>query len=243
MLKQIKRAVRKPGKAFRYLRIAARQRIGRKKGVLVYIGADPQGEFNIVYPGYKSCYCFEANPERYEILKRKFSRFENVKIFNYAVSDYDGEIEFNISSNDNGDSSSIGNFNKEWLKTQEPDEIRMNRRIKIPCINLLNFCRENNIDYIDDYISDIQGMDLQVLKTLRPMIENKRIGSIVCEVTKDEYGNIYEDLPDNSESGFHELLNDHYELVAKGLGILVDDKFDAIPEERWEMDCKWIAKT
>jgi hypothetical protein len=118
----------------------------------------------------------------------------------------------------------------------------MIKTIKVPCVNLLGFLRKLNIDYIDDYISDIQGLDLEVLKTLRPMIEARQIGSIKCEVTKDTYRNIYHDLPDNSESGFKKLLEDHYDLVAVGQGLLVDGKFDNIPEDAWEMDCKWSVK-
>ena len=118
----------------------------------------------------------------------------------------------------------------------------MVENVTIPCINLLNFCKQNNIVHIDDYISDIQGMDLQVLKTMRPMIESKKIGTIKCEVTKDKYGNIYEGLPDNSESGFNQLLEANYKLVARGFGLLNDNQFDRLPESAWEMDCKWRVK-
>lgn len=211
---------------------------------LFLIGADPGGELNILFPGYKRCYVFEANPNRYRKLKNKFSKYRNIQLYNFAVADYDGQIEFNISSNNNGASSSIGNFNEKWKQkhASPSNDIAMIQTIKVPCINLLNFCKENAIDYIDDYISDIQGMDLQVLKTLKPMIDKKQIGSIKCEVTKDEYKNIYYDLPDNSEAGFKNLLGDNYELVAKGYGILKDYKFDTIPEDAWEMDCKWKVK-
>ena len=85
-------------------------------------------------------------------------------------------------------------------------------------------------------------MDLQVLKTLIPMINKKQIGTIRCEVTKDQYKNIYHDLPDNSNSGFLSILSDNYQLIAKGWGILKDNKFDKIPDNTWEMDCKWKIK-
>jgi len=218
------------------------KRLCRKKEILVMIGLDSNGELCILRPGYKTCYGFEANPVRYNKLIKKYKKYKNMYFFNVAVSDYDGEINFNISNNNDGASSSIGNFSEDWLKTQESDGIQMTTKIKVPCINLFNFFQRNNINYIDDYISDIQGMDLQVLKTLRPMIDNKQIGTIRCEVTKDKYKNIYHDLPDNSERGFLELLTDNYQLIAKGWGILKDYKFDKISESAWEMDCKWKLK-
>lgn len=242
MKNSLTKALNNPAKALRYLLIAAKHRLARKKNVLIIIGVDPNGELDILAPGYKTCYVFEANPKRYEKLYRKHSKKSNIKLFNYAVADYDGEVELNISSNNEGASSSLGTFNPKWQEQQAGTNIQMIEKARVPCINLLNFCQQNNIDHIDDYISDIQGMDLQVLKTMQPMIENKKIGTIKCEVTKDEYGNIYEGLPDNSETGFKQLLEANYELVARGFGLLNDNQFDKIPESAWEMDCKWHLK-
>ena len=118
----------------------------------------------------------------------------------------------------------------------------MIKSITVPCINLNNFCKQNNIFFIDNYFSDIQGMDLEVLKTMKPMIDKKLIGTITCEVTKNNKRNIYSDLPDNSENGFAKLLDSNYFLIAKGWGALKDYTFDYIPESDWEMDCKWKLK-
>ncbi len=236
MFKIIKKIIYNPRKALRYFNVAIIKRIGKKKGVLFFIGMDSSGEFDILYPGYEMCYGFEPNPERFEKLLSKYSGHKNIKLFNAAVTDYDGEIEFNISDNE-GASSSIGNFSEVWQKAQTKAEIKMIKKIKVPCINLYNFCKNSGINFIDDYISDIQGMDLQVLKSLRPMIANRQIGRIRCEVTMDKYKNIYLDLPDNSEKGFQELLDENYQLIAKGFGILSPHKFDKIPEDAWEMDC------
>lgn len=85
-------------------------------------------------------------------------------------------------------------------------------------------------------------MDLEVLKTLKSMIAGGKIRPITCEVTKDGKHNIYSDLPDNTESGFFELLKDNYELIAKGSGFLVDNQMDRVPDSMWEMDCKWKLK-
>lgn len=242
MKKKFRQAFFHPVKAGRYIRLALKKRIMPRKDLLIMVGLDPKGELDILHPGYKNCLVFEAHPFRYKKLSEKFASKENIELYNYAVSTYDGEIEFNISSNNSGASSSIGNFDETWLKNQSQLDIKMTETIKVPCINLYDFLKEKNIDYIDDYISDIQGMDLQVLKTLKPMIEEKKIGTIKCEVTKNKYRNIYKDLPDNSEKGFDELLNDKYEKVAKGRGLLTDNQFDSIPDHMWEMDVKWRKK-
>ncbi len=242
MRDKIKKLINNPYKAAHYFSVASKKRIQKKKGTLFIIGMDVFGEFSIIHPGYKICYGFEANPSRYNRLLQKYGKYKNIRLYNVAIADHDGEIDFNISSNNDGASSSIGNFNELWRQNRASKDIKMIETIKVPCINLMNFCEKNNITYIDDYISDIQGMDLQVLKTLKPMIDKKRIGSIKCEVAKDKHSNIYYDLPDNSESGFNNLLGNNYELIAKGYGLLKNYKFDDIPEDAWEMDCKWKVK-
>lgn len=181
---------------------------------------------------YKICYGFEANPELFKIQKRKYNYYKNIHIIHAAVTDYNGMIKFNISDN-NGASSSIGTIKQEY-----PGNIKMVNTIEVPAILLSDFLKEKNIDFIDAYCSDIQGNDLNVLKTLSSFIKNKKIGSITCETSKDKYGNIY-NLGDNSESGFKELLGENYYLIAKGWEDLEDGKYIDVYKDWWEMDCKW----
>ena len=74
------------------------------------------------------------------------------------------------------------------------------------------------------------------------MIKNEMIKTITCEVTKNEKRNIYHNLPDNSERGFQNLLKENYKLVAKGSGILLENKFNPISKDTWEFDCRWNLK-
>lgn len=208
----------------------------KDKCILVYIGLFQGSSFGSLINSYKICYGFEANPELFEILKRKYKYYKNIHIIHAAVTDYNGVIKFNISDN-NGASSSIGTFKDEY-----PGNIKMINSIEVPAIRLSDFFKDENIDFIDAYCSDIQGNDLNVLKTLSTFIKNKKIGSISCETSKDKYVNIY-NLGDNSESGFMELLGENYYLAAKGWENLEDGKYFDVNEDWWEMDCKWKLKT
>jgi FkbM family methyltransferase len=214
--------------------------LAKKKGVLVYVGLHKGSGFNSIFRQYEVCYGFEADPKLYASLKKRFRKCSNVHLFNFAVADKDGEIDFNISSN-GGASSSIGNFSDDW-ENYKSGQVKMVKTIRIPSINLYNFLKSKGIHFIDDYVSDIQGIDLQVLKTLKPLLDQRKIANITCEVTKDEHQNIYKGLPDNSESGFNQLLTKNYECIARGWGILKDGNFDNVPSGWWEMDCKWKVK-
>lgn len=206
-----------------------------EKGILVYLGLHKGGSFDQLIHSHKVCYGFEANPELYKKLKTKYRFYKNIHIVNAAVTDFTGVVKFNISSN-NGESSSIGEFNKDY-----PDQIKMIKTIEVPAVKLSEFLTEKNIDFVHTYCSDIQGNDLTVLKTLSSWIKNKKIGTITCETSKDNYKNSY-DLGDNSETGFKELLNENYYLAAKGWGVLNDGEYVEVDETWWEMDCKWKLK-
>jgi len=211
---------------------------GRNKQVLVYLGLNEGVGFSTLFRNYKMCYAFEADPNLCLKLKKRFKKYKGVQIINAAVAKDDGEIQFNISNN-NGLSSSIGIFKEDWNAIAK---IEMIKTITIPSINLYNFLQKRNVNYIDDYVSDIQGYDLAVLKTLEPMIKGKKINTITAEVTKDKHKNIYENLPDNNLSGFSKLLNKNYTLAATGEGILIKGVFNDVPKDWWEMDCMWMSK-
>ncbi|BAS67694.1 FkbM family methyltransferase [Bathymodiolus septemdierum thioautotrophic gill symbiont] len=208
----------------------------KKQGILVYVGAHSGNNLSSIFRKYEKCYAFEANPELYTLLKIKFNKYPRVCIFNFAVADYDGEIDFNISNN-GGASSSIGNFSKDYNAS-----IKMVKTIKVKCIILCSFLQKHKVDFIEDYISDIQGYDLEVLKTLKPYINEKKIKNITCEVGKSKDRQVYSDLPENNKNAFDLFLNDNYEFVAQGWGILTDGKFHQVPETWWDMDCKWKIK-
>ncbi len=218
-------------------------RAGEQKNVLVYCGAHRGDSCTQLTHRYKKSYLFEADPELASSLVSLYCLCPSVQVLNYALSDHDGTIDFHIS-NCAGGSSSIGQFTEDLIRhRQDAAEplLEMLRTIRVPCLNLIHFVQRENIDAIDSYISDIQGMDLTVLRTLQPLIESRRIGSICCEVTKDEYGNCY-DLPDNSLSAFKQLLDTNYRF--EGSGEFRGGKWQRreVPDGWWEMDCLWVLR-
>jgi FkbM family methyltransferase len=210
--------------------------IRKRRGVLIYLGLHTCGNFSQVFFRFKKCYGFEANPSLFESAKRKFRWFPNVHIYNKAVCKENGILKFNISNN-RGASSSLGTFKKNWS-----NDIFMIKSIDVSSINLMDFLREKDINYIDEIITDIQGYDLEVLTTLKPLIDQKRIRLITCETTKDKYGNVYENAPDNSFGGFKKLLEPNYECISVGSGLLKSGVFEEVPDDWWEFDTKWKVK-
>ena len=213
-----------------------------RQGVMVYAGVHRAGTFARIFTRYEICYGFEADPDLFAELQRLYRHCPQVHIFNCAVADYDGQIEFNIC-NAKG-CSSIGKFSEHWKH-----DLKMVKTVTVPCINLYNFLQGKAVHEISDYISDIQGFDLQALKALKPYIDNGKIITIQSEVSTDN--DLYKDMPDNSEDGFNRLLGEKYTLVAKmssreldeSDGLLCAGQFSEVPKDHWDMDCKWMVKS
>jgi FkbM family methyltransferase len=212
------------------------------KKTLFYVGAHHGNSVSNFISDYEQIYAFEANPRFCQILKQRFALNQNITITNAAICEkHNSFIAFNISKN-NGDSSSIltPNVNNELFSC-----IQTSEQLTVPTINLFNFCQENNIHKIDTYISDLQGYDLIVLKTLKPYINKGLIDEIQCEVEKDNKPLIYNNEiaeNQNKESNFNNILGEKYIKVASGWGNLIDGVFEDVPKEWCEHDIKWTLK-
>lgn len=229
LIKQLRRWVRKQLYAISSLQFLFK----RRKELLVYIGMNRGSNFDKIHWKYNRCIGIEADPDLYAYLKEKYRNQKHITLIHGAATDYDGTIDFNVSNND-GVSSSIGVINPS-----AGSHIKIVKTVTVPAFNLYNYLKQNNIEHINDYVSDIQGNDLRVLKTMQYFVEAQKIDTITCEVAKNKYGNMYMNLADNSEDGFKAFLGDKYRLVSKGWGVLKENVFKEVPEEWWEMDCMW----
>jgi len=199
-------------------------------GVLVYVGVNTGESLVKIFYKYKEVYAFEANPVLANLLTKRFSISSktSIEIINCAVGKRDGSIELNLyEERNNFANSSVAKLNKNI-------EIK---KILIKEINLANFLEKKNINYIDHYISDVEGYDFLVLSTLLNYINEKRIGKIQCEVVVDGIESPYLDIK-NYESLFDELLSPKYIKVGSGWGTLEVGEFKNIAGYRFR-DVMW----
>lgn len=188
------------------------QLFNNPSGILVYVGVNTGESLVKIFYKYKKVYAFEANPVLAELLTNRFSvnTKTSIEIINCAVGEKDGLLDFNIYDKTN-------NFaNSSLAKLDKRSEIK---KIQVRAINLRNFLISNEINFIDHYISDIEGLDLTVLTTLRDYIDQRKIGKIQCEVVVDGIENPYLNI-ENYEGLFDKLLDQKYEKVASGWGNL-----------------------
>lgn len=215
-------------------------RLGKKKKVLVVVGLKGDGVFRSMFRNYENCYGFEPDPVLFEKLEKKYQKYPNVHLYNAAVDTYEGEVNYDLS-----DSEEIPETLQPEIEQDSGDtfaDISVDQMTRIICLQMYRFLDRHGIDYIDDYISHNEGKDFEVLNTLKPFIDSRRIGTITCAVTRNGKHNDYRDLSNNSEIRYYKLLSDNYELVARGWGQLKDGVIKDVPDDWWEMDCKWRVK-
>ena len=128
------------------------------KGV-VHLGAHKGEEVSFYRSiGVSNIILIEANPNLYEDLIKN-SYLNNTLIFNYAISNQEGEVDFYVHQSNNGiESSSIFKMDKfDKIVTS----LKTKSVIKVPSRSLESIFRDNNLEILNYNIlvSDIQGAD------------------------------------------------------------------------------------
>lgn len=125
-------------------------------------GAHTDGNETLSFIDNNNCYYIEANTDDYNILKEKqYVKKENV--FNVALSDYCGEITFNVTSHPGNSSVKHSNEHLNELITYYNASFKT---IQIPCITYEYFIDNVIHKPIDYLVLDIEGHEINVLKTL-----------------------------------------------------------------------------
>jgi FkbM family methyltransferase len=159
------------------------------------------------YP-YAIIYAFEAHPTHFAILEQRCRGLDNVFLYNEAVCDYHGEVDFyEISIAGSG---SILKFQGEKF---ENCPAKIVETIKVPCVQLTE--RLGPID-IDLLWVDVQGAELKVLKGS----DLRLIKSMFLEVHTKDHVKPWDLEPYEGQCYLEDLqafLKDTHELVAIGL--------------------------
>ena len=224
------------------------------KRILFYLGTSTgEGLLKIIkqnyYHMFNEVHIFEAQKESFDTLLKSFEpvkeMVKNTFFFNYgAVVPYETKtddecVEFNIYKK-NG-SSSLGVMSKECFKDEEDFKNVLETR-QVPAINIPQYCKKRGIENIHTYVSDLQGIDFEVLKSMKSFIDQQKIYQIQCEVTKNGKRNMYETLPSNELQSFEKLFGNNYKLSSKGWfsGLMPPDWQGYIEENAWEFDALFI---
>lgn len=208
---------------------------------LVYVGTNVGNSLWNMIQDYDVVYAFEPDPEMFLELRRRFKQFEWVKLVNVACSDYEGELDFYVTPN--RVSSSLADASPTEKMNDEFSQ-HVQKVIKVKSINLANYLQSEGVEEIDTYLSDTQGSDLTILKTLKEKyIDTKKINNLFIETHGDNI-EIYDGL-NNQFKEFKKILSENYEFIHASLGSQGGRivKEEDIPEGEKEWDSYWEVKS
>lgn len=163
---------------------------------VVDIGANV-GEFTIMASQYaKKIFAFEPDPNCFYCLKKNTENIDNIEIFKYGASKYNGKASFYLSSED-ADSSLIKP--KMYINEIEINTIRLDSWMKTKGISKIDFLKVEG-----------EGAELEVLEGLGNKVES--IQKVSVDGGAERYGN-----PTSNEvnqylqsNGFHTyVINNH----------------------------------
>ena len=189
-----------------------------KKGTLFYLGVNTGESFLKYLYRFKHIYAFEPNPKNFKKIKY-LNKFPGINIYQKALSDNLGISHLHIPSNSNNSASaSLSDFSK----ARNIDSIDF---IEVETINLNSFLKDKGIENIDFYLSDIEGYDLKVLKTIKPYLDNRKILKIQVEAVINGVENPFKSAT-NYESDFDSVLSQNYIKIARGWGNLQEGQYE-----------------
>ena len=149
------------------------------------------------YLNFELIYAFEPIPQVFELLiKNKFKN--KVKFNNIALSNMNTKLQFSYIPNASYLSSASVTLRQGSISVPDILSIRGD-----------DFCKSNNIDYIDFLKIDTEGHDYKVLLGFKEMLENNKI-----RIIQFEYGPFSIQTKDLLKNHF-ELLNNHGYIIAK----------------------------
>ena len=146
---------------------------------------------------------FEPLPEICTWLRETYID-QNVQVVQAACGLSSYRAPFRVYNHD-GLSSSLGVVSAQSLEAYHSFDMTLKDEIEVQVVNLFEWFQSHHVTQVETLITDAQGMDLTILKTLEPMLEAKSIGHIECEADGEGF-TAYYGLPSNSEYDFHRFM-------------------------------------
>jgi len=169
--------------------------VGKDNPTIIEIGCNDGNSTLWFFEVFKNpqVFCFEPDPRAIERFKKKVGQHPNIQLFEIAISDKNGEIDFYQSSGkiiieqyptlpEDWDLSGSIRQPKEHL-TQHPF-VKFNKKIKVQTSTLDNWCHEHRIRMIDFIWMDVQGAEIDVFRGARNILKKTRF--IYFEYSKVE---------------------------------------------------------
>jgi len=149
---------------------------------IIHVGADVGQEVpQYLDYGFKNIILIEANPQSYKALEAKFGSYANVELFNYAICNRNGDVDFHIHTSRSGSTEPASILPMKRFK-EIVKSLHTTDTIRVPAITLDSLIETHGIcagDY--NFINiDIQGAELLALRGATKLIS--ALDAVISEV-------------------------------------------------------------
>lgn len=119
------------------------------------------------WPQSRLIAAIEPNPRVFALLQEAVNEMKmpNLRAYNFALNDYNGKAPFYLSRGLSGLDLESEIESSLLPPTEETEPYYRGPVIDVPCVVLDDWCRENKVDHIDVLRLDLEGAELQVLKS------------------------------------------------------------------------------
>lgn len=165
---------------------------------------------------------FEPNPSAFEKLAKQTAGLENVSLYNFGLSDNPGTALFYVCYGTEGNNPEFEGASS-LLPPSESMEIHYGGpRIEITCVLLDDWCKQNGVDHIDFMWLDMEGMELQVLKSSPEILDTVKVIYTETNMYPFRIGTTgYQELRSFLESSGFKLLSHWYLKGLQGDAIFI----------------------
>ena len=201
------------------------------KDLAIIVGPNRIGrDLGEVVLSHRKTVLFEPLPDACEFMAEQVRDCPGVTIIQAACGLENEKANFNVY-NENGASSSLGTCTSEAQSLYDGYDLSRQAVIEVNVINLGDWLTRNGIERIDTLVTDAQGMDLTIAKTIESWFSRSLVGTAQFESDGGGF-RMYDGLPDNSEEGFDAFFAEYPQYQKSKLP-------DRVP---WNPDLVWTLE-
>ena len=108
---------------------------------------------------------FEPNPRAFFILEERVKGFSNVTACNSALSLYNGNTKLHLNQGIYHNNPEFESLSSLLEESEHKLPYFIGSTLEVPCVLLDDWCRENQVDHIDFIQLDVEGFELQILRS------------------------------------------------------------------------------
>lgn len=159
---------------------------GQKDLVIVDVGANIGVTVDHFKDYAKKVYAIEPSPENFAALKqnKEFNHWDNVELFNYALADKDGEMDFSQAPKNRTTNALLANGQPVGPGGWYEDSFKVQTK------GIDSFFEENNIEHVDFMKFDPEGSEELILYSEGFKKVAPKIKAIECEFHHGDWMNL-----------------------------------------------------